>query len=306
MELWVILAIVAAVLMALGVFFDNYITDVFFKGKLPQSRKVFSGPGYLIAAGVVAAIFGLQAITVGGALWLVATGIIFGLSLIPYYIALAKDESTNIALVEQLSPIFYLAWGWWLLHSEVSFLHLVAIAVLMAAPVLIILSSHKRSQKARLKMVGLMLIKVAAGTLANTMIVELAPEIDFITMMLYVMIGRGVADLALTVKFKTWRHRFKVVMRRGGLKAWIAIATDFMIWLGQEFVNYTALIIAPAMAMASAITKTLMPISVFLLGVVFTILWPSFGREKLDRKTVMVHLIATVLAVIGIILMQTA
>ena len=297
MELWVVLAIVAAVLMALGVFFDNYITDVFFKGKLPQSRKVFSGPGYLIAALMVALVFGLQAITVGGALWLVAAGAIFGLSLIPYYIALAKDESTDVAIVEQLSPIFYLGWGWWLLHSEVSVLHLVAIAILMAAPALIILSSHKRSQKTRLKMVGLMLIKVAMGTLANTLIVEVAPEIDFITMMFYV---------ALAVWFKAWRKRFKYVMRRGGLKAWIAIVTDFVVWLGHEFVNYSALIIAPAMAMASAITKTLMPISVFLLGVVFTILWPSFGREKLDRKTVLVHLVATVLAVVGIILMQTA
>ena len=155
-------------------------------------------------------------------------------------------------------------------------------------------------------MVGLMLIKVAMGTLANTLIVEVAPEIDFITMMFYVMIGRGLVDVALAVWFKAWRKRFKYVMRRGGLKAWIAIVTDFVVWLGHEFVNYSALIIAPAMAMASAITKTLMPISVFLLGVVFTILWPSFGREKLDRKTVLVHLVATVLAVVGIILMQTA
>ncbi|MBR2997108.1 EamA family transporter [Candidatus Saccharibacteria bacterium] len=306
MELWVVLAIAAAVLMALGVFFDNYIADVFFKDRLPQSRKIFSGPGYLIAAIIVAIIFGLQAISVGNALWLVAAGMLFGVSLIPYYIALSKDESTNVAIVEQLSPIFYLMWGWWLLHSEVSFLHLVAIAVLMAAPALIVLSSRKRSQGNKIKMIGLMLIKITLGTLANTLIVELAPTIDFITMMFYVMIGRGLVDVALAVKFKAWRRRFKIVMYRGGFKAWLAIATNFVIWLGHEFVNYSALIIAPAMAMSSAITKTLMPISVFMFGLAFTIIWPSFGREKLDRKTVTVHLIAVVLAVIGIILMQTA
>lgn len=306
MELWVVLAITSAVLMALGIFFDNYLTDVFFKGRLPQSRKVFSGPGYLIAAAIIAIIFGLQAVSVGNALWLIAAGMLFGVSLIPYYIALAKDESTNVAIVEQLSPIFYLVWGWWLLHSEVSFLHLVAIGVLMAAPTLIVLSSHKRSKGNKIKMVGLMLTKIALGTLANTFIVELAPKIDFITMMFYVMIGRGLVDIALTVRYKAWRKRFKYVMHRGGFRAWLAIATNLAVWLGHEFINYLALIIAPAMAMASAITKTLMPISVFLLGVVFTILWPSFGREKLDRKTVLVHLVATVLAVIGIILMQTA
>ena len=306
MELWVVLAIVAAILMAIAVFFDNYITDVFFKGKLPQSRKVFSGPAYLVAAIVVAIIFGLQAISVGNAIWLVMAGVIFGVSLIPYYKALARDDSTNVAIVEQLSPIFYLGWGWWLLHSEVSALHLLAIAVLMAAPAIIVLSSRKRSQGSKIKMIGLMLIKVAAGTLSNTLVVMVAPKIDFITMMFYVMIGRSVVDILLAVKFKTWRRRFKMVMRRNGIRAWIAIVTDSAIWIGEEFVNYTALIIAPAMAMASAISKTLMPISVFLLGLVFTILWPSFGREKLDRKTVMVHLVATVLAVIGIILMQTA
>lgn len=306
MELWVVLSIAAAILMAIAVFFDNYIADVFFKDKLPQSRKIFSGPAYLVAAVIVAIVFGLQAISVGNAIWLIMAGVVFGTSLIPYYIALAKDDSTNVAIVEQLSPIFYLGWGWWLLHSEVSTLHLLAIAVLMSAPALIVLSSRKRSKGNKIKMIGLMLIKITIGTFANTLIVMVAPQIDFITMMFYVMIGRGLVDIGLAIKLKTWRRRFKTVMHRSGFKAWVAVVTDSAIWMGHEFVNYSALIIAPAMAMASAITKTLLPISVFLFGLVFTILWPSFGREKLDRKTVMVHLIATVLAVIGIILMQTA
>ena len=63
---------------------------------------------------------------------------------------------------------------------------------------------------------------------------------------------------------------------------------------------------APSVALASAASDSTTPIMIFFMGIVLTILWPNFGREKLNRKSVLVHLIATVLVVAGIILIQNS
>jgi hypothetical protein len=40
------------------------------------------------------------------------------------------------------------------------------------------------------------------------------------------------------------------------------------------------------------------------MGLLLTLIWPKFGREKLQKKVILVHFIATILVVIGIVLMQ--
>ena len=84
----------------------------------------------------------------------------------------------------------------------------------------------------------------------------------------------------------------------------IKALVSYCLWLISDFTYYIALSLAPAVAMASAVTKTLHPIMVFSFGVVLSVLWPNFGREKVKRKAILTHLTATAVAVVGIILMQ--
>ena len=56
--------------------------------------------------------------------------------------------------------------------------------------------------------------------------------------------------------------------------------------------------------MASVASDAVEPIVIFFLGLLLTLIWPKFGREKMDRKTIIVHLVATILVVVGIVLMQ--
>ena len=71
-----------------------------------------------------------------------------------------------------------------------------------------------------------------------------------------------------------------------------------------DFTYRTALATAPAVALASAISDSSEPIVIFFMGIILTLIWPKFGREKLNKKTVLVHLIATILVVIGVAILQ--
>ena len=79
---------------------------------------------------------------------------------------------------------------------------------------------------------------------------------------------------------------------------------NFCIGTAKEFTYRAALATAPTVAMASVASDSSEPIVIFFMGLLLTLLWPKFGREKLDKKSIIVHLVATALVVTGIIILQ--
>ena len=57
-------------------------------------------------------------------------------------------------------------------------------------------------------------------------------------------------------------------------------------------------------ALGSAITNAAELIMTFILGIVLSVIWPNFGREKLHRHLIVAHIIAVALCVAGIIIIQ--
>lgn len=302
---WLFLAIVAALASALTTFSDNYITDVLFKGRRPQAQKVFFGVAYILTAIMIVLLFPIHKVSILVMLGLIGAGAISGFASIPYYLALGKDDSTNVTILQQLSPIFYLILGRILLGEEIAGEQLVAFMVVLVAPLIVVLSTKGKRREAKIRNVGLIIINTLVSALAGTLIVKFGGNCDFATMLFFIAIGKGLTDVGLTIALKSWRKRFRDVMRRRhSMKFWVTFISNHCLWLISDFTYYIALSLAPAVAMASAVTKTLHPIMVFSFGVVLSVLWPNFGREKVKRKAILTHLTATAVAVVGIILMQ--
>ena len=304
--LWLVLTIIAALAAAIYTFFDNYIVDVFFKGRTPQAQKIFFGPAYLATAVLIALFANIQAMEVGNAIGLIMAGALASISYIPYYVALGKEEATSVTILEQLSPIFYLIFGWLILGESISGMQLAAFAIILLSPLVIVLGSHKSSQNSKIGIVLLMVGKVTISALANVSVVKFGGDSDLMTSIFYITLGKGLCDVVMSLIFKKWRVRFKQVAKkhRKPLKFYGVFLVDHLLWLVSDFTYYAALTLAPVVAMVSAVAKSAQPIMVFVLGIILTAMWPKFGREKNNRRTIISHFIATVLAVIGIILMQ--
>ena len=58
------------------------------------------------------------------------------------------------------------------------------------------------------------------------------------------------------------------------------------------------------MAVVSAVENVVKLLTTFLLGFVLTIAWPKFGRESLNRRTVIVHCVATLIVICGIVMVE--
>lgn len=306
--IWLIFVAITVIIDSIRIFVDNYVSDVYFKGKGAASQKLFYGclliPFTIIV--LLATGFSFETIPLNLVAILFLAGLINGVSGIFYYKALEIDDSTNLGIFIQLAPVLYLILGWFFLGETFSPLQLVAFVIIVAAPLLIIFFTRKRSRKIRIKAVLYSFLYVLIAVISNLIFIKgnTATNASFFTTVSIVLLGKGIADVIIVCCTPKWRHRFKVVVKKSRRKVLRPMSANFVIGTTKEFTYRAALATAPTVAIASAASDSSEPIVIFFMGLLLTLIWPKFGREKLDRKSILVHLIATILVVTGIIILQ--
>lgn len=304
---WVSLVIVAIIATSLNIFIDNYISDFYFKGKGANAQKMF----YAIASIVVSIVFlfagGFDFVSLEFKTLILffVSGFIASFGSIAYYKALEIDNSTNLSIFIQLTPVLYLIFGWILFGDSLSVQQLIAFLIILSAPFIIVVSTRKRSRDTQIKSILFVLTYVLIKVISNLIFIkENVPEINFISEIAFVYMGKGIGDLIIMYTHPKWRKRFRYVEKASRKKVLYPLLAETVVSVVKNVSYQASLILAPTAAIASASTDSIIPIAVFFMGLVFTIIWPKFGREKLNRKSVLVHLIATILVVIGIVLIQ--
>ena len=102
----------------------------------------------------------------------------------------------------------------------------------------------------------------------------------------------------------TLRKRFHYVVKRSRLKVLIPIFICIIISVVANFSYLGVLTLSPSVALAAALTDSLLPVVTLLMGIGLSVVWPNFGREKIERKSILIHSTATILVVAGIVLLQ--
>ncbi len=302
--LWLFLCIIVALIWSFSTFIDNYVTDVVFKGKKPQSMKVFNGISYLFFAILIFFIFGVKYIQIEHIALLFLSGITSSLASIPYYLALRDEEPTTAAIFFQLAPVIYLFADWLIFGKPITPLQLMAFIIILTAPVVIMFSRKRpRSRRIELSASILFTIYVLLTVVSGILSTRIGEIYDFPSIFFYFLLGRGVSDIILYVTHSDWIQRMKYIWRHKRWQFLFTAGFNQIICIIAEFLNRYALIIGIA-SLVSVTCNVLELIFTFILGVILTAIWPKFGREKLSRHVVIAHLIATILAIIGIILIK--
>lgn len=304
---WLLLIVVDVVADSTRIFIDNYVSDYYFKGKESVAQKLFYGYAYLLIALITAFAFGINFgdVPIVPMVLVFAAGAISSLGGIPYYRALEIENSTSLGIFLQLSPVLYLIAGWFLLDQPFSPLQLLAFSIIIAAPILIVASARKKSRHLELKAVFCSLLNVVAYVASSLIFVkEVADGLDIVSAIVIILIGKGIGNIGIIYCRPKWRKRYYYVLNKSKRKVVRPMLLNSILGVVADFTYRAALATAPAVALASAISDSSEPIVIFFMGIILTLIWPKFGREKLDKKTVLVHLIATVLVVIGVAILQ--
>lgn len=304
---WLLLVAVAVIFDSLRIFIDNYVSDVYFKGKHAAAQKLFFGYFFTIVAIIMLIIFGLDTsvVTLEVFALLFFAGCLSSIAGIPYYRALEIDDSTNVGIFIQLSPVLYLILGWFLLGETFSPTQLIAFSIVLSAPLLVVFTTRKRSRGIRLRAMLYALLYVIIDVMGNIIFVkETSLGINFINGLSLVLLGKGIGNFVIVYCIPKWHKRYNYVKKENKGRLFRPMLCNCLTTLVKDFSYRGALVAAPAVALASAASDSFEPLVIFFMGIILTLIWPKFGREKLDRKTVLVHLAATIIAVTGIILMQ--
>lgn len=304
---WILIIAAAVVSDSLRIFIDNYVSDVYFKEHGAVAQKIASGLAYPIIGILILAInnFDIASIpplTLG---LLIISGILSSIAGIPYFKALEIDDSTNIGIFFQFSPILYLILGWAISNEPFAITQLIGSLIIIIAPALIIITARKRSRKIRLRAAALSFLSIIFYVLSGeTFILADTANLGLFNGVGLILIAKGFADLVIIGSRRKWRHRLITVIESSHRKVLWPISAGIVLRFIQEFSYRIGLVLAPTVAIASAASDSVEPIVIFFMGLVLTLIWPRFGREKLQKKVVLVHLIATVLVATGIIILQ--
>ena len=302
---WFILILITVTFDSTRIFIDNYISDVYFKGRGAASQKLFYGYLFVIFSLILMIITGVDFSNPITLLLFTASGIMSSLAGIPYYRALELDNSTNLGIFMQLAPVLYLILGWFFLGQTFSPFQLAAFALILAAPLLIIATTKKRSRKIKIKAVLYAFLFVTIAVLGNFIFVKQnikAENLNFITEMAFVFLGKGIGNLLIIYSRPKWRRRFLTVAKFDKRLFRPLISSAFFS-MTKDFTYRAALTLAPV-ALTSAASDSSEPIVIFFMGLLLTLIWPKFGRETLRKKAIIVHLIATILVVVGVVILQ--
>lgn len=310
---WKILAAISVVTDTAVVFIDNYVTDVYFKGRGAAAVKLFYGilfailgPILILAAWLING-FNFENFT--AVILFFVSGAISSFASIAYYKALEIDESTNISIFYQLAPILYLIGECLLFGAVFDASKMLAFLLIMAAPTLIIMSTRKKSRCKKVKSFLFAVLYVIISVAGNLVFLkgnlEYQGELDIMMSMAIIIFAKGLANLVIVFIFRPqWIKRFREVAKASKKKVYKPMWIYAGIYIIYDLTHRVALVLAPTAAVASAAIDSIGPVAVFFSGIILTIINPKFGREKLDKKTVIVNLAATALVVTGVILLQ--
>ena len=305
---WLICIAIAVLSSSAIVFIDNYISDYHFKGKNAAAQKSFFRLPFIIIGAICIITGGINFEIVPFYFYLIfiLSGFINTIASIFYYKALEIADSTDFGVFAQLSPIFYLIFGWLLLGQTITIYHLIAFLIIIIAPILIVATTKKRSRHLKLKAILFVTANTLIAAFSSVIFVKFnTPEMNFTTEMGLLFIGQGIGNVVIILANPKWKKRYKYVAKTNKDKIYYPLFGTLILNIVNKFARNLALVLAPSVALVSAITDSARPIVIFFFGLLFTLLWPRFGRERLKRRTVLAHLLATILVALGIYLIKT-
>ena len=305
--MWLVFIGITLIVDAFRIFIDNYVSDVYFKGRNAASQKLFYGYSVTIVSVIIliATGFNINSMTPALFLALVLAGAISAVSGVFYFRALELDNSTNLGIFIQLAPVLYLVLGWFFLGETITPLQFVAFLIIISGPALIIATTRKRSRKIQIRAAVYSFLYVLIAVISNLIFVKAnTTGADFVTTTALLLLAKSITNLVLVYAVPKWNRRYHAVVKQSKGKVFRPMIANTIVGVTKEFVYRAALVTAPTVALASAVSDSSGPIVIFFMGIVLTLLWPKFGREKLQRKTIIVHIIAIILVVAGVVLLQ--
>jgi drug/metabolite transporter (DMT)-like permease len=288
------------VLWAISVHLDKYLVDRFFKDSDVAVLLLFTAlVGVLLLPFIWYFEPGLLRPGAGGIALIILSGILYMTAMLFYLRALQTEEASVVAPFFQASPLFGYVLAYLVLGETLTGRQMTGgvMIIVGAAFVSIRLGQPVKAFKARLA--ALMLTCGFILALASLIFKAFAIKDEFWITTFWMFVGEAIFGMTL-LTIPSYRRQLLRLLR-ANTGALISInASNELINLGGGLGNRYAFVLAPlSLVQAIGSTTTLF---VFAFGVVLSLFFPQFSRERLSGRDLVQKGIAAVFVAVGVAL----
>lgn len=296
---WFFIALGAPFLWAISNIIDKYLVEKYSFGERSSGGLVL----FSSLIGIVFSLFilvftkGVLSISFQNIFILIIAGILSVIWIILYLYALELDDTSNIAPLFLIVPIFGYIIGYIFLNEVLIFRQIFgSILVLLGAIIISINFSGIRKKfktKSVLYMIGASLIISIIGILFKYVTVE---NIFWISSF-WEYVGFGIMGIILYICLPRYRFQFNSMIKKGGVKI-ISLNTinESLSFFGNLMTNF-ALLLAPIALVYSV--GNIQPAIVLFYSILGTIFWPRIIKEDISKKVIIPKIIAIFIMIIG-------
>jgi uncharacterized membrane protein len=301
---WFFLTLLASALFGITNHIDKYLISRYFHGNNgPGALIIFSTlVGILVIPFVLVIEQGVFGVSFFQAGVLIAQGIFFIIAVLLYFYALKEDETSVVAPLFLLIPVFAFLIAFAVLGESLATPQLVGGLSIIAGSIVISLSMEKNKVRLKKRVLFLMSVAsflIAVGALLFKMI---AVETGFWVATFWSYVGYLVLAGFISLFIRSYREQFMSIIRANRVPIIGLNVLNELISVGASLAVSFALLLAP-IALVQAVGG-LQPAFVLLYGVVLTLFFPKLGMESLARKDIIQRIIAILIMGAGVYLVN--
>lgn len=298
-----ILAMIAATFYALTNHIDKYLIS---KGVKHADFRSLLLASTLIAGGVMTFIyFCICGFTISfdwkSFLILFANSAIVSVAYVLYFKSLSREDTTIVAIMFQLIPVFMLILSpLFLPDQNISPIQLVGGLIATLAAILVTYEpSKKRFAKSKLVTLGMMALVSVAYAVWFILERYVALDHDFNQTMFWTNATQFIVGILIYIFLVKFRKSFHGMLKTNGPKIiGLNLANEMLSSFGNVLSTLAGTM--TSVALVSFVSQSVQPFAVMGLGILLTAFFPRIEKECTTRSETIKRIIAIVICIIGL------
>jgi uncharacterized membrane protein len=283
--MWLPVALVSAMLFALVTHVDKYLLTRFFKGGSIASLLIFTS---LVGLPIVL-IIGIFNREVFGIPWnlagiIVANGMVYMCSLIPYFMALDRDETSRVVPLFEMVGAISLLLGWVFLKETIVLKSLIGSVIIVGGGVGLVTEFKSRGKfKIKKDVFGLMFLASLLTAVNGLIFKAVAMEESLWVTMFWEYVGFVCFALVILVGSKKYRLQFQKILKINKL---LVVGVNFfnaLLAAGAK-ISFHIVTLATAVAISFWVIDGFQQFFVLIIGIIITLVLPKIARENISKR----------------------
>lgn len=292
---WLFFAIAAPALYGISNFIDKFLVEKRISD--PLVLNVLGGGSSFIFGLIILIVRGFPLLGPFQMVLIIISGALVEFALLPYYKALALDDTSRVVPLFQAIPIIVLVLSYVFLGESLSSLQFIGFfAILIGGFILSLEKLNLRVFELR-KSFWYMILADFIFAVAFIILKFVITPVNFWTSIAYELIA-GEAVVIIILSFRNYRSRVFEQLRKLNISSWLVASSSELVYLLGRISWFYAF----ALASASLVSVMLgfQPFFVLLLGLILSLWFPKIIEEDITKPTILVKLASIVLIFAGV------